>query len=358
VAAADKLFGEWVMNKQSRANEEQTSSQTQQEDPTSSSQQQQQQQQQPAAATEKRNQPTEVILRGYRATVQQYASIAHYESLAGPILEDYPREPPSNQRRYKSQLRDAAFTRRRALTHEEHAKVSKAASGEHWVKVTFESSEAAEMAFYASPQRILGHLVYAEPYRQAPPAKDEACPDLDATMEEEHIGRSRSVPAALGSTNRANGPTSWTSRLLDVQREASGSQISSSHTVDTGTVSSGTVDQPATASGFAVAMTATSVEPLEMEDEIFCRRIPTARKAKILPAEQALRPQQSFVQRFVAAIPLLSWFGGSIIGSEVPRTETGEFDWNRASLYWKVVWWLDATFGLFKGDVSSIDKDD
>lgn len=47
-----------------------------------------------------------------------------------------------------------------------------------------------------------------------------------------------------------------------------------------------------------------------------------------------------------------------MIGNEVPRTQTGDFDWNRASLYWKVMWWLDATFGLFKGDVYTVDKED
>jgi hypothetical protein len=95
------------------------------------------------------------------------------------------------------------------------------------------------------------------------------------------------------------------------------------------------------------------------ENDIFCSRIPTARKANLLPAEQALLPQQSIMQRTLNAIPLVRWFGGSMIGNEVPRNEAGDFDWNRASLYWKLVWWLDATFGLFKGDVcSSIDKED
>src|SRR4029079_9891399 len=121
----------------------------------------------------------ELILRGYRSSTQQYAAIAHYESLAGLILEDYPREPPSSQRRYKSELRDPAFTRRRNLTADERALVNRADGGEHWVKVTFESTEAANAAFYASPQSILGYFVYAEPYRGMPPAKDEACPDVD-----------------------------------------------------------------------------------------------------------------------------------------------------------------------------------
>ena len=355
-----------MSNQQAAATAQQnSSSQSQQDDAQSSSQQptsqqQQQQQQQAQQQPPKRSQPTEIILRGYRSTTQQYAAVAHYESLAGTILEDYHREAPASQRRYKSQLRDPAFTRRRTLSRDELALVNRADGGNHWVKVTFESSEAAETAMYASPQRILGHLVYAEPYRGMPPAKDEACPDLDALFDTEH-DRSKSVPAALGTPGRSgtNGPSSWRSRLLDNQNSPSGS-LGSSHTLDTATLSSATATELPTIPKTSTAKsTSTGIEPLEMaDDDVFCRRIPTARRARLLPAEQALRPQQSVMQRFVSAIPFLSWFGGSIIGNEVPRTETGEFDWNRASLYWKVIWWLDATFGLFKGDVSSIDKDD
>jgi hypothetical protein len=126
--------------------------------------------------------------------------------------------------------------------------------------------------------------------------------------------------------------------------------------MDTGTISqsTATVTEPLPQS------TTTGIEPVEIQDEdsAFCRRIPTARRATLLPAEQALLPQQTVMQRLVNAIPFVKWFGGSMIGNEVPRTETGEFDWTRASLYWKLIWWLDATFGLFSGDVLNADKDD
>jgi hypothetical protein len=234
--------------------------------------------------------------------------------------------------------------------------VNRADGGEHWIKVTFESQEAAEAAMYASPQRILGHLVYAEPYRGVGPAKDEACPDVDSYVETGHIPRSQSLPANVGTPRRQNMtglPTSFSSRLLDL---SPGESHNSSQTMETNTLSTG---QSSTTINATIAPASTSIEPLEIQDDsVFCRRIPTARKAQLLPADQALLPQQSVTQRFLNAIPFLKWFGGSIIGNEIPRTETGEFDWHRASLYWKVIWWLDATFGLFKGDVYSIDKDE
>ncbi|KAH6885342.1 hypothetical protein B0T10DRAFT_517327 [Thelonectria olida] len=343
LAAADKLFGDWINNQAVPANTVQRkNSGMLQEDP--------------APQRPKASHPVELILRGYRSSLQQYAAIHCYEGLAGTILEDYPREPPASQRRYKSELRDPAFTRRRTLNADERALVNRADGGEHWVKVTFESAEAADAAIYSSPQRVLGHLVYAEHYHGHPPAKDEACPDVD-TLNGDHT-RSNSMPG-LGTPKRksSNMPNSFNSRLMDLSPPQS---QTSSLTMDTATISNShtssvTVTEPVPTNG-----TTSGIEPIEIDDKdsIFCRRIPTARRANLLPAEQALLPQQSVMQRLVNAIPFVKWFGGSMIGNEVPRTETGEFDWNRASLYWKLIWWLDATFGLFGGDVFSIDKDD
>ncbi|KAH0491719.1 hypothetical protein TgHK011_003132 [Trichoderma gracile] len=368
LAAADKLFYDWVSN-QASANPPSGSNQRNKATAgagavASSSSAQEDAVPQRAAV---KSSPVELILRGYRSATQQYAAIAHYEALAGLILEDYPREPPSTQRRYKSELRDPAFTRRRNLTPEERALVNRADGGEHWVKVTFASAEAGNAALYASPQRILGHLVYAEPYRGVlAPVKDEACPDIEQLDE----GRSKSVPSfappSLGAAKRKSVsglPTTFNSRLLDLSPAESreSSQTMNSATLTTNShSSSATILDPIPFPLTTTTATTTGIEPLELdqEDSIFCRRIPTARKARLLPAEQALLPQQSVMQRVLNALPIIKWFSGSMIGNEVPRTETGEFDWGRASLYWKIIWWLDATFSLFKGDVYAVDKDD
>lgn len=355
LAAADKLFGDWVSNNNASSN----NAATQRKAAGLA-------QDEPAPQRAVKSTPVELMLRGYRSSEQQYAAIAHYEDLAGLILEDYPRDPPTTQRRYKSDLRDPAFTRRRNLSAEERSLVNRADGGEHWVKVTFESAEAANAAIYASPQKILGYLVHAEPYRGFSPARDEACPDGD--LLDGGLPRSHSMPAGLGGTpgrRPTNGgmPTSFSSRLLDLN---SPDTRHSSETLDTATLSpsrasTGTVQDPFSASMAATFSSSAEPKPaveIPPEDSIFCRRIPTARRARLLPADQALLPQQSVMQRFVSAVPFIKWFSGSMIGNEVPRMETGEFDWNRASLYWKIIWWLDATFGLFKGDVCNVDKDD
>ncbi|KAL1882096.1 hypothetical protein VTK73DRAFT_2505 [Phialemonium thermophilum] len=325
-----------------------------------------------------KKEPTEVVLRGYRSANQQYAAISRYEQLAGRICEDYPREPPLESRRYKSELRDPALARRRPLTPEERARVNRADGGEHWVKVTFESAEAAEAAIYASPQSVLGHLVFAEPYRGIPPARDEAIPDTDgglgfhdgddledrlrtptrARRRQQQFGRNGG-----GGIGGGGIPRSQSAPVVHDTQEAS---PASSRTADTTTIGSTTASSTtltgtaasAVASATGVDLFPSSSDNAATTDNEFCRTIPTARRVKLLPAEQALLPQPSYTQRVLNRIPFLRWFSGSMIGNEVPRTETGEFDWDRASLYWKFICWLDSTFGLFGGEILNADKDD
>lgn len=352
ITAADKVFSSWMATQ--NQNTAQTSAPVAAQRrpnllPSSSSQNLSQAQEESVTPSQQffkqQQQPTEVILRGYRSAQQQYAAINQYEQLAGRICEDYPREPPVESRRYKSELRDPAFTRRRALTAEERMKVNKADSGEHWVKVTFESAEAADAAIFASPQTILGHLVYAEPYHGIPPSRDEAIPDPAA------MGSFPGRTPSLGRHARTQSSFDWS---------PSHSQTSSSRTADTVTVGS-TADSSSTVTGrpaTTIGGIGTVPPAVEAPDNEFCRAIPTVRKVKLLPMEQALLPAPSFTQRIATLIPFLKWFNGAMIGSEVPRTELGEFDWNKASLYWKLMWWLDFLMGLFGGEIKDADKDD
>ena len=313
------------------------------------------------AKKEPPKEPTEVILRGFKST-QQYAAIREYERIGGRICEDYPRDAPIEQRRYKSDLRDPASMRRKPLTAEEKAKAYKFAGGEHWIKVTFESAEAAEVAVEASPQTILGHIVSAELYRGVPPTADRANPVDEQTPRGDRF-TSQSLGVASGLGARA-GPSSstlprsfTTPSMREIGRGTNSlsppdSTNSSSHTLDTATLSytSGTASS-ATVTGFRSESSAPA-----QGSPAFCQRIPTAKRMKLLPAEQALLPQQSFSKRVMSKIPLVSWLSADIIGSAVPRTEQGEFDWEKASLYWKMVWWVDSVTGWF--DVCGNDKED
>ncbi|KAI1748807.1 hypothetical protein F4782DRAFT_534087 [Xylaria castorea] len=358
--SADRVFSNYLA-KQAENNAEPSQRKTRQDEPKSVN-----------PVTTSHREPVEVILRGYASPSQQYAAINHYEQLAGRICEDYSREPPIEARRYKSDLRDAALTRRQPLTRAEREKVNKIAGGEHWIKVTFESQEAASAALYASPQTILGHLVYAEPYRSLPPMENVAILDVvgDVGMFEENP-RPNSLrdparrPSQSRYDHRRNSSRSLQSAATDRISRAgtnpgawpSGSQVSG-ESVDSATVSA--------SSATISTATVTGSEPMpegnEPEPEVIpttrSRRIPSARRVTLLPADAALRKSPTWSESVLAFIPLLGWFSGAMIGNEVPRNDVGEFDMNRASLYWKIMYWLDYWFRLFGHELVTGDKED
>ncbi|KAI0857294.1 hypothetical protein F4860DRAFT_490131 [Xylaria cubensis] len=351
--SADRVFGNYLA-KLAENNTEPSQRKTRQDEPK------------PANSVKPpHREPVEVILRGYASPSQQYAAINHYEQLAGRICEDYSREPPIEARRYKSELRDAALTRRQPLTRAEREKVNKIAGGEHWIKVTFESQEAASAALYASPQRILGHLVYAEPYRSLPPMENAAILDVvgDVGMFEENSRpNSFQDPTRRSSQpHRRNSSKSFTDRINRAGTNPgawpSGSQASRESADSTTVSASSATISTATVTGSEPKQEENKPEP-EPIPATRSRRIPSARKITLLPAEAALRKSPTWSESVLAFIPLLGWFSGAMIGSEVPRNDAGEFDMNRASLYWKIMYWLDYWFRLFGNELVSGDKED
>ncbi|KAI0384387.1 hypothetical protein F5Y04DRAFT_248234 [Hypomontagnella monticulosa] len=362
--SADKIFSSYVASRQQAPNaiasgKSNAASAPMQRKPSFLGQNAVQSQEDSSSTTQastSRKEPTEVILRGYASPSQQYAAINHYEQLAGRICEDYSREPPIEARRYKSDLRDPALTRRQPLSPSERAKVSRVASGEHWVKITFESVEAADAAMSVSPQKILGHLVYAELYHGLPPKEDAAVLDVvgDSGMVDPFRPTSMRSAPRRPSRGRFDGnstlPKSLSTPALErvtQQNDSPGSQ-SSTQTMDTATASTATV----------TGATPDLPQNAEQADGIYCRMIPEARRVRLLPADQALAPQPTLQQKLLLWIPLIGWFGGSMIGNEVPRNDVGEFDFNRASLYWQLMYYLDLWFGLFGRELVSGDKDE
>jgi hypothetical protein len=317
--------------------------------------------------------PTEVILRGFVPSFQ-YAAIDRYERIAGRICEDYPRDEPHENRRFKSDLKDPTSMRQRPLTAEEKAKALRYAGGEHWIKVTFESAEAAEAAVYSSPQIIHGHMVFAELYRGIPPASDEAIPADTRNSLSRHVRKGsqpQSAFSSFGSNQRSSFSRPQSTPALSRYSRDQYSSLSppesndSSNTLDTATLSatsttlsSGTV-VAGSSNGLQTSQSSFHIDDTAAANSIYCRKIPTARRAILQPAESALLPQPSYSQRLLSNIPFMKGWGTEIIGSEVPRLDNGEFDWVKASLYWRLWWWLDATFGLCNGDLAGgIDKDD
>ncbi|RKF53968.1 Nucleoporin NUP53 [Golovinomyces cichoracearum] len=290
--------------------------------------------------------PTEVILRGFKPS-HQYAAIREYERIAGRICEDYPRDPPVEQRRYKVDSGDPASLRRKPLTAEEKAKVHKFAGGEHWIKITFESAETAEAAIECSPQKILGHLVFAEIYRGVPPVDAEILisDQIEDLRGKDNIRFSRKLGGTLDShSQESEQPSSLLASCMTHYNadDSSGFDLlSSSNPQNPSTSYSKT-----SISSLDTSTTVSEIDIPEASNRDFCQRIPSARRLKLLPAEQALLPQQSPIQKFLGSLPIIGWISKDIIGGSIPRTENGEFDYYKASLYWKLIWLIEKLTGI------------
>lgn len=288
-----------------------------------------------------RKDPTEVVLRGFPMN-HQYAAIREYERIAGRICEDYPRDPPVEHRRFRSDLRDPAILRAEPLTIDERRKAMQYAGGNHWIKITYESLDAADAAIQSSPQIIQGYVITAELYRGCPPATDEAVPVGTRNSPRKEDRGAVSLGSRRGQSNTAGGNNH---AILQRQRISPSPDRSmrSSQTAETGTVDSTGTPSTITVTG------STSQAPDERgpQPTESCSVFAYAKPMQLLPAEQALLPQKPLFQQFLAMIPFLSWFSSDIIGTGVPRTEKGDFDWAQASLYWKIVYWLDSWLHLF-----------
>ncbi|KAF2172216.1 hypothetical protein M409DRAFT_62971 [Zasmidium cellare ATCC 36951] len=299
------------------------------------------------------SEPTEVLLYGFGEDLQ-WSAIDFYERVSnGYILEDYDRQPPGQ--RYDVSRTMGRAQAQRSLSRAAMRKKNKFAGGEHWIKVTFESRQAAELAIARQPHTIRGYLVYAEPYQGRGPQKDEAVltTQAGAQITSEQLPKTFSTTAGVveGSPNgsstvssaTATAPTTAGQPLRSPLGGAQDSPTASSSTLNNGLAARPAAATPAQqqATGFQAAP-ASVAQPRRL-------RIDGAIPAKVLPAELALAPKQPKAS-------WTSWIGASeIIGSAVPRKEDGTFDWDRASLYWRLFAWLDWVLGT---DLCGLKTDD
>ncbi|KAF2135681.1 uncharacterized protein K452DRAFT_330094 [Aplosporella prunicola CBS 121167] len=299
--------------------------------------------------------PTEVILYGF-STDTQWAAIAHYEKISGGIVyEDYDRHPPTSK--YNVPLSTNRALAARSLSAAALKKKNTYSGGDHWIKVTFDSAEAADRACHYTPHTIHGHSVYAELYRGTGPQHgDIAIPPTHAafnsiasspTMSSATIRGSNASPntSETASSATATGP----SAPPTIRNRSAPSSFRSALTND----AAATTSSDASTGAFiqrppGAPQAQPGTEPPAPPAPLAPLRVRGAKRAVLLPAEQALLPVGSFWSQMFGSWPILGLlFGGGtdVIGSEVPRTEDGSFDWATASFYWKVWAWIDAWLG-------------
>lgn len=308
--------------------------------------------------------PTEVILYGFSGETQ-WAAIDYYERVSeGMVYEDYDRHPPSSK--YNTSLSINRIAASRSLSAAALRKKNTYCGGEHWIKVTFDSPEAADRACHYSPHTIHGHAVYAELYRGAGPGRDIAIPaalaglpdsnSADTSPSTTTLRGSGASPThsdtASSATVTASDPT-----LLRMRRPSARAVTSAPAAVSTTTATPQTsFASNATAALAAQTPGAAPVDPAPVAPPPL--RVRGAKRAVLLPAEQALLPVGNKWQQLLGSLPLISLFvggGAEVIGSEAPRKDDGSFDWETASMYWKLWAWIDLMLGT---DFSGIGADD
>lgn len=322
--------------------------------------------------------PTQVVLYGYSPSTQ-WAAISFYETVSsGIICEDYEREPPSELRKFSNHFSSASNIHRPALTKAESVLARQYKGGNCWIKVTFDSAEAAERAIHNSPHLLQGHLVYAQIFHGAGPEVDEPIPMREEDRGQGRLGASRSThrpSQTLGSSFVPNNsiysrggvntlPRSFTGNTMteaEAQPAAGPSSLSSSVTASSATATGPTVEYPNLRNRHSSQPPVTSTkknqndtndsQPATLEpsppvrDPHFFTHFPDVPRTVLHPAQEAFLPHPTWFEATMARLSNAGWLPGDMIGDGVPRLENGDFDWARASLYWKIFYWIDSHLG-------------
>ncbi|KAF2454656.1 hypothetical protein BDY21DRAFT_290737 [Lineolata rhizophorae] len=284
----------------------------------------------------KANEPTEVMLYGFGSDVQ-YAAIDYYERVSGGIIyEDYDRHPPHSK--YNSTLSLSRLANQGSLSQAALRKKNQYVGGDHWIKITFDSAEAADRACHYSPRAIHGYTVYAERYRGVGPNADVAIPASQRGLPSQTASPSHQSSSTLPATTTLSPSSDTASSATAAGAPQHGAAGDGQLRNRQNTAAAPQGNEPA-AAGARGEEERREARPL---------RIAGAKRAVLLPAEEALLPVGSRWQRTLGNWPVLSWLFGSgrdIIGNQVPRKEDGQFDWDNASFYWQFWAWIDSVLG-------------
>lgn len=303
--------------------------------------------------------PTQVSLYGF-APGTHWDAIHFYENASlGKICEDYDRDPPIERRRIPNAFAAAQMVRSRALTNQEAVLARQYRGGKSWIKVTFDSAEAADRAISCSPHQIQGHWIYAELYHGTEPNY----PDEPIPLQKADLGRgpygnaapaprtSRSLGPSFAQNN--NSQTRFTATLPRSFTSTSQVQENSQEARDVTSQSSSTATSAtATAPEYPdlrnrlpqhpnTKQPGETVRPPQRDPRFFTH-FPDVPRTVLRPAHEALLPQPTWLEAWFQRLAANGWLPGDMIGNGPPFLDNGEFDWASASLYWKVFYWFDS----------------
>lgn len=300
--------------------------------------------------------PKEVILYGFGTDVQ-WAAIDHYEKVSnGLIYEEYDRDPFNQKFSYAFASQRAS--NRQFLSKDAILKINQYIGGNHWIKVTFDSAEAAERACHYSPKILQGYTVFAEPYRGTGPTGGDreiraalgSITSLTAspgTVFSTTTGESQSSMTVSSATATASVPASLNRPTQSTLTRASGAFPTS--------ISAPQL-QPQTLASITSTSTTTALNPTSRRATLRLKGA-NVKPAVFLPQEKAFLPVAPRWQQTLGALPIIGWLVGSG-QDQVPRKEDGSFDLQNASLYWRAWYAVDACLGSDFCGVRDAEYDD
>lgn len=292
---------------------------------------------------------TECILYGYKNKETEWKVIDKYERISqGMICEDYPRNDPAVSNKYSQLLSGGDVVIRANLSADANRKSKRYAGGLHWIKVTFDSTTAADRACFFSPQEIDGHVVFCELYHGQGPADDIPIPKESA-----EATRTRSkVHHTLTSSHSTAFLSNIEPERLTLPRSFGMGNLAAIGDLDEGDSQLST-PTASSATATAVAEPTSSLRQRSVQDtqleqkpeSEFMTHIPNVRRAVLRPVSEALPPQPTVTERVLRSIPILSWFTGDIVGDGPQLGEDGKFDYNKSTLYWRFWFMVDQVLG-------------
>jgi len=301
---------------------------------------------------------TEVLLYGFGPDLQ-YSALDFYERVSGGyILEDYTRQSTSSPFNTQTlrQNRGSMSLSRAALR-----KKNTFAGGEHWIKVTFSTRSAAELACARSPHIVRGYLVYAEPWAGRGPGRDAAISATQAgariddevmsgtfsTKDVQDSPSGSSATATSATATAANGNNGDNGEMRQLRFEA---EPRTPHTTQRSTQSQPADLAPTTPSNNDNSTLRQRPRP----------RLDFATPLKLQDVSLAQTPAQ-------AKSPWLRWLSGAseaggggagaglavasrpssaVTGSgQVAGPQNGAAEGQIAGLHWMIFAWLDAVLG-------------
>lgn len=304
--------------------------------------------------------PKEVILYGYGHDAQ-WAAIAHFEAVSnGLIYEEYDREPWNAKAGISfSGFNASRASSMRSLNKSHLQRLNQYVGGDHWIKVTFDSAEAAERACHYSPHTLQGYTVFAEPYRgTGPTGGDKPIPASVGGIMSQTASPNTLSSGTLGgggnSSTTASSATATASIPASLPRSTTAPVMRTLGAFPEDNTAQPLAPIPQSQPGSATVVqtssrtiTTTALHPRSARAVLRLKGT-NVKPAVFLPQEKAFLPARSRWQATIGSLPIIGWVFGSgqgIIGEQIPRKEDGSFDAKAASLYWRVWHATDQCFG-------------